>query len=147
LRKSVVFLFSMTHVLRNDCSFNIMLSVKNKIKLAAAFFIALLGIVVIRWAVIRWHHQDLMAERLNILYIHRDSQNLDSQALIDEQWDQVEYYLKHPLKLDPRMPNAFNIKTRPSFWEHMILPFKVKEIQKLRETLSQSPNMDNNPRQ
>ncbi|MDA3823974.1 MAG: hypothetical protein PF450_15375 [Bacteroidales bacterium] len=114
---------------------------KKRILFAVSISVALLGVVVIRWAVTRWHHQDLMFERLNILYLYRDSwasKEDDFQILIDEQWDMIEYYLKHPLMLEPKMPGSLNsIKTRPSFWEHMILPIKIKEIQGLRENLSQ----------
>ena len=84
------------------------------------------------WALIRWHYQSLMLERLSWFKGIQNWQTEDAayakaqvEACVAGQYEQIEYYLSHPFRLDPNPPNSMTEENteltlwnsiRPSVW-------------------------------
>ena len=65
------------------------------------------------WALVRWHYQCLMLERLSWFKGIQNWQTEDAayakaqvEACVAGQYEQIEYYLSHPFRLDPNPPNS-----------------------------------------
>ena len=115
---------------------------KRRIQIALSITGAILIVATLRWAVIRWHNQEMMFERLTLYsLIHaRIKENptiaqAELEGLMIAQWDEIENYVIHPLKLNPRMPNALGVvQYNHTFWENMTLPMHVESLANVRES-------------
>jgi len=105
----------------------------------------LISLAITRWAIIRWHNQILMIDRLHwygIIHNAIKDDPADAREMLEElmvfQWDKIEYYIEHPLKLSPRMPGSLGFESNITFWESLILPFYGDELANARDfSLSQ----------
>jgi hypothetical protein len=78
----------------------------------------LLALAITRWAVIRWHNQTLMIDRLKWYGISHNAikeDPADAQVMLEElmvfQWDQIEYYLEPvPIGVNGLLSNIYILK-------------------------------------
>ena len=115
-------------------------------------FVALLASIVLGgWALVRWHYQSLMFERLMCLRgIHdwmiwdADVARVGVEGYIDGEYEQLEYYLSHPARLNPDLPNSITHQnTEPTFCASLRPSLWLPEVREERSDFRQKIGVTN----
>ena len=104
------------------------------------------------WALVRWHYQCLMRDRLlRLQTIHTwmdddpDMAKMRLEWFINAQYNQLEYYLRHPANIDPTMPESIvNRNLQLTILPDMRLSIPFPDVIKQHHDFRAKIGMDNN---